>query len=233
MCGGCSSGKDLAVLVKAAQAKEPSRIVLLTRDLRRLHSLSLEEEVPLPPPVWLQFLPSEKSWLCAHRGFLLNGAVGESVLLQYCARTGKRLQTVGNVAGVAFSQSAGVYVSGRVDAPQGMVRVSPPEGFDPQRWLLVGVDAKRRLYWCSVERAGRWTVTSLACADSGGQVLWQSPLTGAEGILASVDRHAQVCLGWGCEWLEVSPEGHILVFAWSGSEKVRGGVGVYRVMATS
>ncbi|MCX7993845.1 MAG: hypothetical protein N2651_09275 [Fimbriimonadales bacterium] len=60
-------------------------------------------------------------------------------------------------------------------------------------------------------------------------MLWQTPLTGSEGVLEKVDPQLRVRLGWGCEWLEVSADGSIVMFAWSGSEKVQKGVGVYQV----
>jgi hypothetical protein len=229
MVGGCSHNGGLATLMSHTQSKQPDMVVKLCSKGQPLSTLTLEEAVELAPPVWLRFHPVRKSWLCTHRGFQLRGGVYPTTLFEYSAQTGKRLRTIENLTGVALSSSGMLYLSGDVVASEGVVPVKPPRGTDSKQWLLVGVDAQERLYWYFQERSGRWHISRLACSDPHGRSVWEKPLTGTEGILGTVDPHLQVRLGWGCEWLEVLADGSIVVFAWSASEKVREGVGVYQV----
>jgi hypothetical protein len=228
--GGCPTVRQsghLAVLMVAA--KQPSQVVQLDRDAKVRSVFSLAEDIPFVPPIWFRLVPSRGSYLCSHRHFQLNGLVGESQLREYSMRTGECIQTIEGVTGVALGQDGTVYVSGKGSVGGGIVRVEPPRGLDSQRWLLIGVDSLGRLYWYGQEVERRRKVSRIACGDGCGRLLWEVPLTGSKGLLASVDPDLQIWLGWGCEWIEVSSAGHIEVFAWSDSDKERFGVGVYRV----
>jgi hypothetical protein len=229
MVGGCFHDGNLTVLMSHPRSKQPDKIVKLSPTGQPLSTLTPEEAVELAPPVWLRFHPARKSWLCTHYGFHLRGGVYPTTLFEYSAQTGKRVRAIENLTGVALSSSGVLYLSGDVVASEGIVPVKPPSGMDSEQWLLVGIDAQNRLYWYSQERSGRWHISRLACSDPCGRLLWERPLTGAGGVLGTVDPHLQVRLGWGCEWLEVLADGSIVVFAWSASEKVREGVGVYQV----
>lgn len=228
--GGCPVAGQLGHLaVLMIAAKQPSQIVHLDREAKICSAFSLAEIVPFIPPVWFRAVPSRGSYLCSHRHFQLRGLVGEGQLREYSMRTGELIQTITGVTGTALGWDGTIYLSGRVPTTRGVICMEPPKGLDAERWLLIGVDNRKRFYWYMQEPAGRWTVSWIACGEQNGQLLWKAPLTGPEGVLASVDTHLQIRLGWGCEWIEVSRSGDIEVFAWSGSERVRKGVGVYRL----
>lgn len=229
MAGGCFHAGALTVLMRRARGRQPDKIVRLSSSGRWSSVLTLSESVEVASPTWFRFYPARNSWLCTFPNIMFDGTVSRVNLFEYSSQTGERLRVIENITGVALTPSGRLYVSGVGAAPSDAVPVAPPSELDSSRWLLVGADRWERLYWYSQERAGRWNVSHLACSDSQRRILWQSPLTGDQGILAVIDPRLQVRLGWGCEWLEVSASGAVEVFAWSGSEKVNGGVGVYQV----
>ena len=228
LVGGFGQNGHLVVLATYSRRKQLPLVATLGRGAEVLSALELKTDVPLPPPVW--FRPFQESYLCFHRGFDLKGLVVKGQLLQYSATTGALVRTVDDVSGVAIGSENNLYYL--CDECSANVRMLPmvyPKMLEPNRWLLLGCDRRGHSYWYTETRRGRWRESHVACADSHGAILWESPLTGSKGILAEVDSHLQVHLGWGGEWIEVLPAGDILVFAWSGSKKVRGGVGIYRV----
>lgn len=228
LVGGFGQGEQLVVLATYSRRKQIPLVATLGRGAEVLSALELKTDVPLPPPVW--FRPFQESYLCFHRGFDLKGLVVKGQLLQYSATTGALMRTVDDVSGVALGgENKAYYLCDNCPIVAGMVPLSYPKMLESDRWLLLGCDRRGHSYWYTETRRGRWRESSIACANPHGVTLWEAPLTGSKGIFAEIDSHLQVRLGWGCEWIEVSPEGDILVFAWSGSEKVRGGVGLYQV----
>ncbi|MCX7993846.1 MAG: hypothetical protein N2651_09280, partial [Fimbriimonadales bacterium] len=155
MVGGCPYQGGLALLMRPARGNLPAQIVRWVSAKRLLTLTSLPEDVPLPPPIWLRFHRQRNSWLCAYRGVQINGEVPKTSLYEYSDQTGQLLREIPELAGAALGSGGALYVGGAGASSEGVVRVAPPEGLDSQRWLLVGVDAKERLYWYSQERTGR------------------------------------------------------------------------------
>lgn len=231
LVGGFGQNGHLVVLATYSRRRQLPLVATLGRRAEVLSILELETDVPLPPPVW--FRPFQESYLCFHRGFDLRGVVVKGQLLQYSVSTGALMRTVDDVSGVAIGcENKVYYLCDNCPVGTGMVPLSYPKTLEANRWLLLGCDRRGHVYWYTETRRDRWRESHIACANPHGAILWEAPLTGSKGILAEVDTQLQVRLGWGCEWIEVLPEGDILVFAWSGSEKVRGGVGLYRVRWT-
>jgi hypothetical protein len=144
------------------------------------------------------------------------------------------------VTGCAVSRTGKVYVSGHPQPRSDITVVAPPRGLTTDDWQLVGIDANDRLYWrtyvkqavpikSSSQQSWTWAFSRIACGSLDGQLFWKIELDGPAGVLARYDPYLHASGGAGGGWIEVEPEGSILVFGVSRSEKVKNGVGLYRV----
>jgi len=148
------------------------------------------------------------------------------------------------VTGCAVSASGQVYVSGHPEPLSGVILATPPHGLKTDDWQLVGIDDQNRFYWRTYVKRSipikpsstkRSTVAfnSLACGSLDGQLLWKIDLDGPTGVLARYDPYLHASGGSGGGWIEIEPQGAILVFGVSRSDKVKDGVGLYRVQVST
>lgn len=148
------------------------------------------------------------------------------------------------VTGCAVSRAGRIYVSGHPQPSSDVISVAPPRGLKTDDWQLVGIDDHDRLYWRTyVEQAipikpssrqsWTWAFSWLACGSLDGQLFWTIELDGPAGVLARYDPYLHASGGAGGGWIEIEPEGSILVFGVSRSEKVKNGVGLYRVWVST
>jgi len=148
------------------------------------------------------------------------------------------------VTGCAVSAAGKVYVSGHPEPLSGVTLATPPHGLKTDDWQLVGIDDQNRFYWRTYVKRSipikpsstqRSTVAfnSLACGSLDGQLLWKIDLDGPTGVLARYDPYLHASGGSGGGWIEIEPQGAILVFGVSRSDKVKDGVGLYRVRVST
>lgn len=150
--------------------------------------------------------------------------------------TGELKQEWEGVTGCAVSHSGQVYVSGTPQPATEIVGVNPPSELKGKSWHLIGMDINNRLYWRSYTRHSVptkpkkvWAFNQVACTSLDGRLIWQIELDGPSGVLAHYDRHLHCSGGAGGGWIEIEPEGSILVFGVSRSDRIEDAVGLYRV----
>jgi hypothetical protein len=148
------------------------------------------------------------------------------------------------VTGCAVSRTGKVYVSGHPQPCSDVTLVVPPHGLKTDAWQLVGIDDRDRLYWRTYviqaipikppsRQSWTWAFNRLACGSLDGQLFWEIELDGPAGVLARYDPYLHASGGAGGGWIEIEPEGSILVFGVSRSEKVINGVGLYKVWVSA
>lgn len=148
------------------------------------------------------------------------------------------------VTGCALGREGQIYVSGQPQPASGVAVAKPPRELKKGDWQLVGIDVHNRFYWRSfIERTipikpsskmtWTWAFSRLACGSLDGRLFWEIALDGPDGVLARYDPYLHASGGAGGGWIEIEPEGSILAFCVSRSEKVRHGVGLYRVRVSA
>ncbi len=151
---------------------------------------------------------------------------------QLCAYDleGQLVQEWEGVKGVALDEAGSIWVNGSPEPSKGVRVRRDPSALFPGRWTLLGRNRQGNWYWkrhCSVYRTlwKDWThyVTQVICESSDGRLLWRIELDGPGGVLRWDDPN------WKAGWLEVEGSGALLAFCITISDKVEGGVGLYRV----